>query len=83
MELFSLKGTTQKVTNPANRTQLKSGGELSCSRRVSSSCFTRGTRRVTLVTNRVISHELGQDWKVLTTSGTYPWSIVTHIFCNG
>jgi len=20
---------------------------------------------------------------VLTTSGTYPWSFVTHIFCNG
>jgi hypothetical protein len=33
------------------------GDERTCSGRVSSSCFTSGTRRVTLVTNPVISHE--------------------------
>jgi hypothetical protein len=49
----------------------------------SSSCSTSGTRRVSLVTNPVISHERGKDREVLTTSGTYPWSFVTQIFHNG
>ena len=53
-----------------------------CCERVSSSCSTSDTRRVNLVTNPVISHELGKDWEVFTTSGTYPWSFVTHIFHN-
>jgi hypothetical protein len=39
------------------RTPLKTRGELRYSRRVSSSCSTSGTRRVTLVTNPVISHD--------------------------
>jgi hypothetical protein len=32
----------------------------------------------------VISHARGKDWEMLTTSGTYPWSFVTHtcIFHN-
>jgi hypothetical protein len=30
-----------------------------------------------LVTNPVISREWGKDRKVLTTSGTYPWSFVS------
>ena len=38
-------------------TPLKTGGELSCSGRVSSSCSTSGIRRVNLVTNPVISRE--------------------------
>jgi hypothetical protein len=42
------------------------------SRRVSSFCYTSGTRRIILVTNPVISHEWVKDWEVLTTSGTYP-----------
>ena len=42
---------------------------LRYSLRVSSSCsISGGIRRVTLVTNPVISHECGQDRKVLTTS---------------
>jgi hypothetical protein len=53
-----------------------------CCERVSSSCSTSDTRRVNLVTNPVISHELGKDWEVFTTSGTYPWSFVTQIFHN-
>jgi hypothetical protein len=50
--------------------------------RVSSSCSISGTRRVDLVTNPVASHEWGKNWEVLTTSGTYPWSFVTHVFRN-
>jgi len=33
-----------------------------------------GTRRVTLFTDPVISHECGKDRKVFTISGTYRWS---------
>ena len=36
-----LQNTTQKTKDRATRTQLKSGDELSCSGRVSSSCSTR------------------------------------------
>ena len=77
-----LQNITHKNKNKdrVTRTILRIGGELRCSGRVSSSCSTSGTRRVTLVTNLVISHEWGKDRKVLMTSGTYPWSIVTHMF---
>jgi len=44
--------------------------------RVNSSCSTSDTRRVTLVTNPVLSHEWRKDWKVLATSRTYPWSCI-------
>jgi hypothetical protein len=64
------------------RTPLKTRGELMCSGRISSSCSTSGTRRVTLVTYTAISHEWGKDRKVLTTSETYPWSFMTQIFRN-
>jgi len=56
------------------RSPFKTGGERRCSERVSSTCFTSGTRRVYLVTNPEISHEWGKDRAVFTTSGTYPWS---------
>jgi hypothetical protein len=69
-----------EATNRVTRTPLKSGGELGCSGRVSSSCSTSGTRRVNLVTNPVISHELGKDQEVFMTSVTYPWSFVTQVF---
>jgi hypothetical protein len=65
-----------KTTDRVTRTPLKSG-------RVSSSCSASGTRRVNLVTNPVISHERGKAREVFTTSGTYPWSFVTHILHNG
>jgi hypothetical protein len=42
-----------------------------CSGSVSSSCSTSGIRRVNLVTNPVINHELGKDRVVFTTSGTF------------
>ena len=46
-----------KTKDRVTRTPLKTGGELRCSGRVSSSCSTSGTRRVNLVTNPVISRE--------------------------
>jgi hypothetical protein len=43
-------------------TPLKTGGELRCPRRVSSTCSTFGTRRTILVTNPVICHNYVQNW---------------------
>ena len=74
---------THKTKDRVTWTPLKTGGELRCSGRVSSSCSTTGTRFVNLITNPLISQEWGKDWEVLTTSGTYPWSFVTQIFQNG
>jgi len=65
---------TYKTKDRVTRTSLKTGGELRCSGRVSSSCSTCGPHRVNLVTNPVTSHEWGKDQKVFTTSGTHPWS---------
>jgi len=50
---------TYKTKDRVTRTPLKPGGELRCSRRVSSSCSTNDTHCVNLVTNPVISHERG------------------------
>jgi hypothetical protein len=47
---------THKSKDRVRRTPLKTGGELLCSERVSSSCSTSHTRRVNLVTNPVTSH---------------------------
>ena len=41
---------TYKTKDRVTRTPLKTGGELRCSGRVGSSCYTSGTRRVNLVT---------------------------------
>jgi len=43
-----LQNITQKTKDRVTRTPLKTGGELGCSGWVSSSCSTRGTRRITL-----------------------------------
>jgi hypothetical protein len=48
---------TYKTKDRVTQTPVKTGGELRCSGRVSSSCSTSGTRRVNLVTNPVISRE--------------------------
>ena len=48
---------TYKIKDRVTRTPLKTGGELRCSGRVSSSCSTSVTRRVNIVTNPVISRE--------------------------
>ena len=74
---------TYKTKDRVTRTSLKTGGELRCSGRVNSSCSTSDTRHVNLVTHPVISHERGKDPEVFSTSGTYPWSFVTHILHNG
>ena len=74
---------THKTKDRVTRIPLRTGGELRCSGRVDTSCSTSGTRRVNLVTNPVISRELGEDQEVFTTSGTYLWSFVTQIFHNG
>jgi hypothetical protein len=59
---------TYKTKERVTRTPLKTGGELRCSGRVSSSCSTSDTRRVNLVTHPVKSHERGKDREVFTTS---------------
>jgi hypothetical protein len=74
---------THKTNDWLTRTPLKTGGEFRCFGRESSSCSTSGTCRVNLVTNPVISREWGKDREVFTTSGTYPWSLVTQVFHNG
>ena len=53
----NLQNTTQKIKDRVARTPLKIGSEQMCSGRVGSSCSSCGTRRATLVTNPVISHE--------------------------
>ena len=74
---------THKTKVGVTRTPLANGVRLMCSGRVSSSCSTSGSRRVTLAKNPVVSHEQGKDQKVFTTSGTYPWSFVTQMLLNG
>ena len=71
-----LQNTTQKTTDRATGTPLKSVGQLSCSWRISSSCSTCGARNLTLVTDSVVSHKWGKDWIMITIDGTYPWSFV-------
>jgi hypothetical protein len=51
-DLQSFKNSRSSNTNP-----IKNLGELRCSGRVSSSCSISDTRRVTLITDPVISHE--------------------------
>ena len=74
---------TYKPIDRVTRTPLKTGGELRCSGRGSRSCSTSDTRSVNLVINPVISHVRGKEREVFTTSGTDPWSFVTHIFHKG
>ena len=57
--------------------------ELMCSGRVSCFCSTCANRRVTLVSNSVISHKRGKDREMLTTNGTYMWLFVTQILHSG
>ena len=61
----------------------KNGGEFKSSRRVNSSCSTRGTRRITLVTYPMTSHEWGMTGMWCSTNGTYPWSFETQVFRSG
>jgi len=56
-----------KTIDRVTRTPLRIGGELRCSGRVSSSCYTSGTCHVNLVTNPVISQYIfktGRCWTI-------------------
>ena len=55
---------TYKTKDRVTQTTLKTGGELMCSGRVSSTCSTSDTPRVNLATKPVISHERGKDREV-------------------
>ena len=48
---------THTAKDRVTRTPLKTGGELKCSGKVSSSCSTSDTHRINLATNPLISHE--------------------------
>ena len=54
--------------------------ELGCSRRVSSSCSTSGTRRVNIVANAVISREGLKPryifWRVCTSCKIWKWAVM-------
>ena len=52
-----LQNNAQKTYDRTRRIPLTTGDDLRCSRRTNSCCSTSGTRRVTLVTNQVLSHE--------------------------
>ena len=73
-----IQNNTEKTKDWTIWTQLKTGVELRYSGRINSSCFTSGTRRVTLVKLTMISSEkrnAGLDF--LYVNWTYPWSSVT------
>jgi len=55
----------RKRTKGQTRTPLKTGDELRCSGRVSIPFSNCGTRRVTIITNPVIRHEIGRDRELL------------------
>jgi len=67
---YDLQNITQKSKDRATRNTLKFGSKLGYFGRVTSSCSTCGTRRVTLVTNLVVSHEWGKNRIVITTRFT-------------
>ena len=75
--------TTQKTKDWATWTPLKIGDGSVNSGRVSSSYSTNDTRHVTLVTKPGIRHEWEKDRIVITTRGTFPWSVMRRIFRNG
>ena len=62
---------THKTKDRVTWSPLKIGGEHRCSGRVSRSCSTSDTCRVTLVTTPVISHERGKVLEVFTTNFWY------------
>ena len=69
-----LENTKQKTW--ATRTTLKTGGEFGWFGRISSSCYTSGTHRVTLMKNPVISNKGEKCDAVLTTREPINWTIL-------
>ena len=78
-----LQNITQKNKDRTTWTPLKTGWELMCSDRVSSSFPKCGTHRVTLLTKPVISHQWGKERVVMMTNWTYLSSVVTKILRGG
>ena len=77
------KGQSESVYRRTDNTMAKgksTNGQTTIYRKGSSSCSTSDTRRVNLVTNRVISHEREKDREVFTTSGTYSCKVSLWIF---
>jgi hypothetical protein len=77
---------TYKTKDRVTRTPLKTGGEISCSGRVCSSCSTSGTRRFNLVTNPVTSRESAYSCRHISTSihtsidiQKTKWGIITYL----
>ena len=70
-KLSKRKCVIDNINNKYLLMYLHNRDEFRCSRKVSSSFYTNGTRRVTQVTNPVIRHEWGNDQEVPTTFGTY------------
>ena len=61
---------TYKTKDRVTRTPLKTGGELRCSGRVSSSCSTSGTRHVNLVTTLCKIRSIKDHFRWVKVSGT-------------
>jgi len=87
---------TYKTKDWVARTPLKTGGELRCSGRVSSSCSTSDTRRVNLViyfvmifipmvklTTDVVRYTLKRIWLFLSCTFFVVRLVSFYIFCDG
>ena len=61
------RNTTEEGKYSATLTHHNIGGEFGCFGRVSSSCSTNCIRRVTLATNRMISHKREYECRIATT----------------
>jgi hypothetical protein len=72
-----LQNITHKSKTRATRTPLKTGGELWCPGRISSSCSTSGTRCVTLVTNPVI-----KSWIMKEPESVYDKWNISVVICD-
>ena len=68
---------THKTKDRVTRIPLKTGGELKCSGRIGSSCYTSCTSHVNLVTNPVISYEWGKD-----REGVYDKWNISVVICD-
>jgi hypothetical protein len=71
---------THKTRDRVTRTPLKTGDELRCSERISSSCSTSGNRCVNLVTKLAnTSHEWGKDRKVWASRREILFLLLMHL----
>jgi hypothetical protein len=68
---------THNTNDRVTRTPLKTGGELRCSGRVSSSCSTSGPRRVNLVKNPLILLSISNN--KYNQDGIYYWQQISPV----